>query len=248
MPKAISLRGKSLRNSRIKPGGSCAWPTANSLLSADWLTRELVNVFGGNIVGLWAQDDLVIDGTNAVIAWPARIGVALTTSIGAGLVGAWENGRRAAMAPNTSTYRSIGIASVGTAYKSVIAISQSLAPFGPSSYRHLVQGFIQDSGAESITGMAASNNLYVGTGWTHYVDGIATENALQPDTNVHIWEGDKASNVIADISVGGATGVYGTIRNWCAPIGTILALSVIPNSAQRAAYVAIFNRYIGSIL
>ena len=206
--------------------------------AASKLALDLYNLLGSNLLGLWIGEDIVVDSSNNVTSWPARVGPTLTPIVAGGYRVARTVGSR------RSTYTS-DTATLGRAYTATLATSKamiSVCGIPPLPFIQF-QKALNNSGEDGfVMGTNAATTLYTGAGCSHYVDGVATESAVMSAV-LHIVEGNKATPGSANVVLGGWVGGGIPAQNWNADIACAICLADIPTHLQRLQIQYLLDTY-----
>lgn len=201
----------------------------SSQLTPEWLTKQLQNIYGSSLVGLWVADDAVFNGTN-VTSWPGRIGgTATRPSASIYYQASSQNGHRVIFNSSVAGVATLQ-ANVGTVADYFVAASPFVLPFG--DYRELITQ--HSTYNNSLVGDIGKSSI-VDRGVPEYVNGIRQLNVT---TALAILE--LNGTISSPIDIGGWTsGVY----NWLGTIGTVVMLSATATPSQRIQTNFILKKY-----
>jgi hypothetical protein len=207
--------------------------------SPAWLTSKLSTLLGADLIGLWLGDDAVVDGSSDVTSLPERVGAALNNGGAGKFKTSLLYGRRGLLGVAGQLSRLQ--ATLASAVKTIYVACQTPEIVTPGYFNILDSTAGADTGAIQVNTSVGQRALYTGGGWTHYVDGVASENVPVPGSKaVCTIEANKAANTATTIWVGHTGGDY----SWKAPMPLIMALSSgFASAAVRADVNAICRKY-----
>lgn len=194
---------------------------------AELLARDLGDILGAKLIGLWIGDDVVVDSANKVTSWPSRVGAFTLTNSNGNFQRITVSTRLGICTPDGS-FHTMQIASGFTA-QSFIAVAHS-----PALPSNAIYGLVHpnsDTGPEAALLLDIGASTWYPSGWTQYRDGVATTALAY---GLHVYEADKAANVVAGVIVGG----WSLYAAYPAPIMLAAALSAPPTAGERAAVTA----------
>jgi hypothetical protein len=93
---------------------------------------------------------------------------------------------------------------------------------------------------EALKLNAATMNWYTLGGWSHRINGAASETATN---GFALYESYNASASETGYDIMGDNGFGGGNRNWIGEVGFILTMNAQPTTAQRAASLAAVRAY-----
>lgn len=201
-----------------------------AIASPAWLTAQLQAIHGAALIGLWIQDDQILDGVNNVTGIPGRVGGSAVNGSAECFQATRLNGR-AAMTTSTSAIRYLQAEANATILTVVVVAQLPSLPF--AGYPTLAQSLPSYGMIIGEDGLSA---LYSGQAQVHAVDGSVTHSVTP---GAHILESRQAAGTA--LCIGGNP--TNATRSWTAPIGTVFVLSDSPSAAQRAMYVNSLKRY-----
>ncbi len=205
--------------------------TPGGIWSPSTLYQNLRSCLGSSLTALWVGEDIVDDGNGNVTSWPSRGGpVAVNSTVDLFQV-AMLNGRKA-MTSSTLVLRSLsGTLALAPVCVFAVAIMPAL-PFAQLStiFRTTTQSV--------ITGNPGSSQISTTSAWSHYIDGILTQNVT---AGAHIIQANKAGATETAFLIGGHASQ--STRVWIAPIAGIVALSALPSVEQRTYVTAAMKKY-----
>jgi hypothetical protein len=200
-------------------------------LSPAWLTAQVSTILGAKLLAMFDPTDAIVaDGF--ITSLPAKVGPTLTNSRAAVFSVTQTNGR-AMVNSNAESLQALS-ATGATDIKSVIMLITGATAAG--SYDTWFSatndvGFIMRNGTG--TGFwTASSQI------SHYVDGSASE--MIPSSGLHIVEGLFAATATG-YRLGGSP--VSANRPASAPWGRTIVLNAAPSASERAATVALLQRY-----
>lgn len=216
---------------------SLIWMPGSNRHSPGWLHGRLLDTFGADLLGLWIGEDVVADGLGVVANWPGRAGATLVNAGTGNFSRETSNGRLAiksvagALTYRLSAVLASPVAAVLTVWKYTI----------PGATFQVVADSPANDGAIQIAAGGSPIALYVAGSWSHYINGVASENLTY---GTHIVEADSATTLSTAFHVGSlAAGGLGPKE----PVFMTCALSAIPTALKRTAANADIKTYYSTL-
>lgn len=200
------------------------------------LTRQLQDIFGATLEGLWLGDDIVVDGAGLVTSWPGRVGGTLTNSTVNRFAIGEVNGRRATATGTLGQLKSLWVSGTSNIY-SHIAVATMQSP--RANYETITNSRNEANFTISRNQQQATIYTHAGA-YTHFVNGVAS--TTFPASGVAIVESDTVIGTLLTTGTsvgGGAAADY----IWPGNIMAVVALTANPTVAMRAAYVPPMRQY-----
>jgi hypothetical protein len=199
------------------------------VLSPAWLHAKLASIFGADLIGLWIGEDLVVDISNNVTSWPGRVGPTLASNLNKFTPTA-VNGRKGFFTAVNNNKSLTGTIAAARSFLSVHAPRAGIA----------TTSTVITNPSDPFTTVSPFTDWFTGSGWSHYLNGAATDVLPSVGPALVVAESDKASNVNTALEVGGsaASGVC-----WMLPIMLIAAIAVIPTAPKRSGYLNPLREY-----
>lgn len=202
------------------------------------LHRELTSILGSNLVALYIPEDIVYNSLGNAISWKARIGSNLTVTDSA--TDKFKNNKTLLNGKDgiypTGHLTNLYFSGTSSSYKYVLSVSnKTTLPF--VQYTTILRSITP----KTIVLEGTQNQIYLrsGSGWSHYIDGILTDNCT---TGTHIYE---ATNTVSHVGIfygGNPDGSY----QWRDGIGLLLLCSEIPTETKAIQVRNIINQYYAS--
>lgn len=203
------------------------------------LHRELVSILGADLIGLYIPEDILTDDSGNITSWKARIGNNLSVITAAGS-GSFKNNKTLLNGKDgiyPSDYNTTVVYFSGSIsnFKYILSLVNIInLPF--AQYETIVRTTSPATAAlESYSGQSY---LRSSGSWSHYVDGILTDNCT---TGTHILEATNSTAHNGVIVAGNGDGTY----EWRDGIGLLMFCSSIPTSTQISQIYEIVGNYYG---
>jgi hypothetical protein len=201
-------------------------------LSPAWLSAQAQAIFTGVVAGDYAPEDMVMSGAD-VSSRPGRVGGTLTNAVAGRFAASTLNGRAALLGVQGVVARLSGTVSLGSV-KTVLAVLK-MPVYAPA--RYIIAADVP-ADAGTIQNYTGSTTLYTAGGWTHGVNGVASE-TLPAEGTVALIRATNASGASMAINIA-STAVASC---WDAPAGRYLFLTSTITEAQELAWLAAVRRY-----
>lgn len=201
---------------------------------AQWLAAKVLAILPTGVVGLYIGDDIV-DSSGTVTSWPGRVGGTLA-SIGSSSFVVGSIGGHKAIDQTVSSTACLSVANTDV-LRTMVAVATTPPTVWPTygtSPLLLSRNDILGFGLVVLNG---GTSFYTGGGWSHYLDGTASE-ATIPSGN-HIHEGTHSG--ISSTSLG--TGFAGEATGWVGARSFLLASTEALSPGQRSALVSLLQSY-----
>jgi hypothetical protein len=200
------------------------------------LYNYIRSIIGSRLTGFWVGEDLVHDGTD-ILSWPGRLGGVLIVTSPGKFKTSSLNGRLAII--GTTGVRSNLIVDTGTPIKTVIGVAK-VPPLPFANPGDGGQVFIEANSitpGAAIIGLSGVSALYTGELWSHYVNGVSTDN-LTSDL-ISVLEGYRSANTTTYMQIGYGSGTY----PWLAPQACAMSLSDLLTNNERILIIKALKEY-----
>lgn len=192
------------------------------------LTMQMKAIFGSSILQMIIADDVVVDGSNNITSWPARVGTTSTPLGSEYSVRSTVLGKRSAVFTRSDTgTQALSMAS-GVKCNAVVA---------------RFDGAIPISGYAGLIGGQSLRLIVLGGSSDWFGGGTYKDNVLSStlDNNPHLW---LQQSPTADANSFGIGGDYNSINyTWTGPIWFALQLNAEPTSDQRTLMYNVLKSY-----
>jgi hypothetical protein len=209
-------------------------------LAPSWLLMKLKTRFGVDLAAVHFGADLIEAG-GLITSWPGRVGA---TMINLGVsqfsLGSRGSYRSATLAASSNACLQADN-SVGAAVRTCMAVATTPTIVWPTYGSSVLLNCGTGASGTSMQVQNGQEAFYTGSFWSHYVDGIASEDPLPDGT--HVFEGTTPV-AYADTKyckTGDAGGAWG----WVGPREFLLQISRQITAGERADTVLDIQRYHG---
>lgn len=199
------------------------------------LTMQMKAIFGTTLEGLWIGSDIIVDGSNLITSWPGRVGNTLTNATAQRFTVGTINGRHSMAPGSIAEAKMLSCNGVTNIYSHIVVATMQTAI---SAYEQLTTSYATTTG--DIIRNALTTGIYTATGFSHYVNGVASETF--PSSGIAIVESNGTTTLQPGTGVGGWNGGN---RVWPGNIGLVAALTANPTIEQRSLYMQVLKNYYG---
>jgi hypothetical protein len=209
-------------------------------LNPQMFAASLINILGATILKLWIGDDVVLTG-GKVTSWTDHIvGGVLTPRTSATIITSTLNGRT--LLSNSLTATDCTLGGTSSIVPMCVLAGASIFPSPAHNYATVISMHSPVVSREIMKLDINTMNWYTVDGWSHLINGVASETA----TNAFaLYQAVNASAAAVDYDVMGDSQFGAGARNWIGEVGFIMTLSTQPTAGQRDSVLSIVRSYYG---
>lgn len=208
-----------------------------TVTAEETLALNLLRIYDTSLVGLYLGEDIKIDGSNNVTSWPGRVGEPLGPSGGTWGITTDFGNKRCLYSSSVSGKKMYAVSSF--VVKDAILVS-ALPCVSSNQYMCLAAPGGTDSW---LIRNSTNNSWFTSEGYTHYQDGLNTDNWYTRSPTV--IEGYKSTASATGICIGGSWD--SPARSWDKPIGCAILLSSVQSAGNRTSCFQALQSYFTGI-